>query len=292
VRKVSELRALLTDLDGTLLDSVRPKNIPQGIWKVLVFLSAYRIKTPWFWKRFEYLEARTGWPRHLVVPELEAAIRSFRNPPQRVVGVVTNRGAFSAVSCLDRTPLRATDFDLIHTSLGIGDERISLPPGVKYFSHTGFKNRATFGPILEFLEEKYGIAKNEVAYVGDDLSDYTSSRAAGISFFASTWGRRKPEEFLAAGLSPEFVLNSPADIFRHLGLGWLGWHPGADVLADFLDGECSLSTYNEVVKHLEFCKPCRQVVDARFKELRQPAAEIELLLQLHELGIQVLHKLP
>ena len=68
-----------------------------------------------------------------------------------------------------------------------------------------------FIPVVEYLEA-VGIKKEEIAFVGDLLTDYQAAKEANILFFAVTTGYKTKEDFLEAGLSSSHILSSVVDL--------------------------------------------------------------------------------
>ena len=72
-----------------------------------------------------------------------------------------------------------------------------------------------FLSVLAGLQVR-GVSKDHVAFVGDLLTDYQAAKEAGITFFAVTTGFKTANDFIQAGLSPEYILPSIAELPKRL----------------------------------------------------------------------------
>lgn len=69
--------------------------------------------------------------------------------------------------------------------------------------------------VLSLLE-KYGVEKDEAAFIGDSDVDMLTAVNAGVRGFGALWGFRTGEELTAAGATA--LLASPLDLLAHLSL--------------------------------------------------------------------------
>lgn len=63
----------------------------------------------------------------------------------------------------------------------------------------------------------FGLAPQQVLYVGDTPTDIRTARAAGMPFVAAAWGFRDAEELAREGATR--IAATPLDILGHLGAG-------------------------------------------------------------------------
>lgn len=73
-----------------------------------------------------------------------------------------------------------------------------------------------FETAMDFIETNYGLGKDTVVYIGDGIHDYAAARDFGIDFFAVTTGVRTKEDFLEAGLEPDFILENFSQIIEKI----------------------------------------------------------------------------
>lgn len=67
--------------------------------------------------------------------------------------------------------------------------------------------------VLSLLE-KYGIAPDEAAFIGDSDVDMLTAKAAGVRGFGALWGFRTAEELTAAGATA--LLSYPTDLINKI----------------------------------------------------------------------------
>lgn len=99
------------------------------------------------------------------------------------VGILTSADRAIVMQDFEHLDLPAERFALIQTS---EDTDVHKP------------DPAVFHPAIARLSE-LGVAKNEVLYVGDNLTDFYAARDAGIDFLGVTTGLVAEHEFRNAG---------------------------------------------------------------------------------------------
>jgi pyrophosphatase PpaX len=208
------LKAVLFDLDGTLIDSisniiacwqhtmrqcldqeVTREDILPNVGRTLMdafeeiapgrsdeLLAVYRAHQ-------QIIHDETVLP----VPGTEDTIQAIKRAGL-LLGVVTSKGIPAAVRGLDLFDLQP------HLDLLVTHEDTSL-------------HKPNPDPLI-FACERLGIAPAEAIYVGDALWDIQAGKAAGVRTAAVTWGAGSVEELSAAG--PDFIFHSMKDVLTLL----------------------------------------------------------------------------
>lgn len=87
--------------------------------------------------------------------------------------------------------------------------------GGKSVKKTGFKkpDPRSIDNLLKLIDEVYGIQKNEVAYIGDEIVDIECSNGAGLVTFGVTSGLKSKRQLIKAGALEGNVFPTVAHIF-------------------------------------------------------------------------------
>jgi phosphoglycolate phosphatase len=75
-----------------------------------------------------------------------------------------------------------------------------------------------FDPLIASLQQYNNIGRSEILYVGDSLSDFYAARDAHLQFTAVLTGATTREQFQAAGVNPEKILDSIIELPERLEL--------------------------------------------------------------------------
>lgn len=205
----ADLRAVIFDFDGTVLDSYRKSNF----YKVAKLRG---LKVPAGQKFENYFGKtaaeiiRTFWPSenveefHRLWEEIDRT-----SPPPLVngareildflkegllvkTGILTQRRSTSLIPMLERLVLLAYfEHDLLQT--------IDLWPHKK-------PDPKAFENILKTLESRYEVTKQQVLYAGDTLDDWESAKGTGIRFVGVETGPLSRADWRAAGLESENII--------------------------------------------------------------------------------------
>ena len=211
-------RAVLFDLDGTLIDSIE------------LIVDSYH---------------HTFSTHGLPVVEREAIIEGIGTPLRTVFGAMTNDAA-----SIDQWIATYREFNLLHH-----DTRVRAFPGavemvqrisaagrqlalVTSKNHAGARRglelvglgdafEAVVGaddvtrpkpdaePVLRALE-LLGRSPDEVVFIGDSHHDIASGRAAGVKTIAVCWGPFDRDHL--GGCGPDYICASPEEVLQQLGL--------------------------------------------------------------------------
>jgi pyrophosphatase PpaX len=207
-------RAVLFDLDGTLIDSI--ELIVRSYQHTLREHGKPAIEDG-HWIRGMGIPLRTLLADFASdTAELDALVRTYRdwNETRHDDWVKAYPGAVQAVHDLAR---RGTRLGLV-----TGKRRGLAFRGVEV---TGFPDvfEVVVGaedtkchkpdpePILHALEQ-LGVAATEATYVGDSPHDLVAGRAAGVRTAAASWGPFSHEELRA--VAPDIWLDDPVDVTR------------------------------------------------------------------------------
>ncbi len=201
-------RALLFDLDGTLVDTIdlivhcfaRVLEPATGRpWTRAEVIALFGPTEPVILAGFglagsfpDFLACYDGNHDRLArcFPGVNEALAQARRLGLRL-GVVTNKGRETTAITLRRCRLEPL-FDVVVT----GDDAAAPKPDP--------------GGLLLALK-RLGVAPHEAAFAGDAPSDVEAGRRAGLETWAVTWGRVHPrDDLLAAG--PDQVLATPGDL--------------------------------------------------------------------------------
>ncbi|MFN7088231.1 MAG: HAD family hydrolase [Candidatus Paceibacteria bacterium] len=202
--------AVLFDLDGTLTDQRRGTRFSRA-WSCFVSWAYYsKVRMPTI--LLELFETVFLHFRPNFVDGTLQLIKSLKTNGVRI-GIITDRTALQVAHFFrSNNEINLAYFDFIHTRRGWLDFLIKFP--IPHFTHAAMKNGGTLRPILEFLKDKHQVSRERVFFLGDNLVDLQAAREAGLQeqFFASTWGRLKPEEFRRQGVPDRQILRSLDDL--------------------------------------------------------------------------------
>jgi len=214
--QATALRALLMDIDGTLIDTVElitqalnytyrkhlGIELPKEELRRLIGLP---LKT-----QMHYLDERIAHPvdheamerdemdyyerhRHMerVLPEVVEAVREANRRGYRVA-LVTSKNRMELRSVLPRLNLDA----VVETIVSADDSPRPKPAP---------------DPVLTALQ-RLQVPAEEAIFIGDTVFDITCGRAAGVWVGAVGWGAHLPEDLKAA--QPDYYFETPDDLLR------------------------------------------------------------------------------
>lgn len=210
------MRALIFDLDGTLVDS--RADIVASILAALAATDDPCVLSP------ERLGALVGRPLTEMLATASPGLS-----PEAVEAAADRYRAHFARHCQDRSRLfpgiRAL-FSALPGDLLVGVATTKRPEptqlvlkafGLLPLLHgwRGTSSDMAFKPapdVLLAIAEDLDVSPEEMWYVGDTASDLVAARAAGAAGLWATWGYGVPAACRAA--EPLHVLGSPADLLR------------------------------------------------------------------------------
>lgn len=221
-----EIRAILFDFDGTILNSsVRGSAAQKRFFEVaegllLPITEEHRRKTAELWGAHDPKRiVAECWPGQdfevfvrmwcridmhparipLLVYGAQEALRSLKRA-KFFLGILTDRDALSTSHIAAERGI-ATLFERIWT-------RDDLPSG-------GKSNPKSPEKVVEELERR-GIARDEILFIGDSRVDLECARAARLQFLGVLSGFSAESDFLALGLSQNRILSSIAVLPHYL----------------------------------------------------------------------------
>ncbi len=79
-----------------------------------------------------------------------------------------------------------------------------------------YSSKGLFGKhaTIKSCMSKYGINKDEVIYVGDELRDIAACKITGVRIVSVSWGFDPPELLLKG--EPDFMANTPDELLNHI----------------------------------------------------------------------------
>jgi phosphoglycolate phosphatase len=79
-----------------------------------------------------------------------------------------------------------------------------------------YSSKGLFGKhgTINSCLRKFGINKDEVIYIGDELRDIHACKKSGIRIISVTWGF-DPPDLLTKG-NPDFIANTPFEVLNHI----------------------------------------------------------------------------
>lgn len=216
MERIGALRAILFDIDGTLIDTVElitqalnytyrkhlGIELPKEELRRLIGLP---LKA-----QMHYLDERVGHPinheameademdyyerhRHLerVLPEVVEAVREAHRRGYRTA-LVTSKNRMELKSVLPRLNL-----DTVVDAIISADDSPRPKPAPD--------------PVLTALQ-RLQVCPEEAIFIGDTVFDITCGRAAGVQVGAVGWGAHLPEDLKAA--QPDYYFETPADLLE------------------------------------------------------------------------------
>lgn len=206
----SEAIAIFLDVDGTLIDSAGQLfddcrraaeklglKIPSDEDFSAVWASPWPQFVNALWPDFDFdafNEQFEEGPAEALSGARE--IVSWLRERQFFLALISNRARASLSSRMEQVEMPLELFDYVQAV----DDYEFIKPDPRVFNHA-----------LSLLSGK-GISASKAIFVGDALSDCEAAMGAGIIFIAVLTGVTTREQFIAAGLAEEFILNSVKDI--------------------------------------------------------------------------------
>ena len=219
-----KIRAIIYDLDGTILNSgkrgfdrlgllAQQNNIDFGIY------TQGRLKELWGLPPVDLimtgLEVAKGvaeeihrqwieWDKKDPIPLVDGVVGMLKKNIREGIAnfLFTSRHTGSAHDVLMR--YRIVSF--FEDAIGID--------GGAFVSMSEFRkpDPRSLDNLLQFIDENYGISRNEIAYVGDEIFDILCGMGAGLKTYGVLSGLKKKEELIAAGAIEENIFPTVAHI--------------------------------------------------------------------------------
>lgn len=213
-------RGIILDGDGVLLDS-----LSHGLAFYPIVAEALNLKVPtieemirfWGWKWKDFIHAL--WPEmeveeleqsfdrvyhelgfdKIFLPQVEGANETLimLKESGHFLALITNRRRHSVIRRFQEAGIELEYFDFIQA---VDDYPVCKP------------NPQVFDPVLQEAQKRR-IAKHKTFYVGDTVeSDYRAAQGASLEFVGVLTGPTSREEFLAAEVKAENILESIKDL--------------------------------------------------------------------------------
>jgi len=219
-----KLKAIIFDLDDTLWRTChvsydRHVTMAKKLGLRVPEESEFRSIWGMTWQR----EVATLWPeqpfdsyREAYVKEFEAdeyplhdganEAVEFAKQKNLFLGIVTSRDRQSIAPRSKQNGFRLDLFDFVFTA----DDTPVHKPDPRVFEHP-----------LKLLADK-GVSAEETLYVGDLAIDYLAAKGNGMPFIGVLSGFAEEQDFLDAGLAPDFLLPDVSFLSEFLSQnGWL-----------------------------------------------------------------------
>lgn len=214
----SHLRAVLFDIDGTLIDTVNlivdalDYTYRKHLGIALPREEIRRLIGLPLSVQMRYLDDRVSHhPPHEVMEADEMAYYAAHRDRERVIA--------EAVEAV-RVAYRKGYATALVTSKNRAELSLSLPKlALDSFVDTIVtaddteRHKPAPDPVLKALE-RLGVAPEQAIYIGDTVFDVSCGRAAGTQVGVVAWGAHLPEDLRAA--QPDYYFETPADL-----LAWI-----------------------------------------------------------------------
>lgn len=216
MEKPSSLRAILFDVDGTLIDTVDlivkaldytyrkhlGVSLPRAEIRRLIGLP---LKV-----QMRYLDDRvaTEVPHELMEADEVAYYKAHRDQerviPEAIQAVRTASRKGYAVALVTSKN---------REELGLSWAKLRLEDAVDAVvtSDDTERHKPAPEPVLKALERLH-LEPHEAIYIGDTVFDLSCGRAAGVQVAAVAWGAHLPEDLRAA--QPDYYFETPADLLE------------------------------------------------------------------------------
>ncbi len=210
-----EIKALLFDLDGTILDTYEiGYSLHYATARLMNIKPPAKKKWDIHWGKRWSKFIKSIWPdvdvdefkkifiengySELPLPFVSNALSTlyFLKNNKYYIGTITNRKKESTERICKNLGIKLNLFDYVQCR----DDYSVCKPYPKVFK-----------PVIKELAQQ-GIKRKEIAYVGDTLFDWYASKNAGINFFAVLTGGKTAAEFMNAGVSGLNIVDSIKDI--------------------------------------------------------------------------------
>lgn len=141
-----------------------------------------------FYHLYDHLHEQCAEPFH-GIPEILQALQT----KEIKIALITGKGQKAADITLEKLKIGAFFDDI----------------------ETGLEDRPNKAQALEKLIRKYQLAKNEMIYVGDAVSDVHEARKAGVVCLSAAW--KKPSERTElAKINPDYLMASTEQLYDYL----------------------------------------------------------------------------
>lgn len=205
------IKYIIFDFDGTLADS---KDVFIAVYNQIARKNSYRQMEP---ENLQYLRTLTIGERcrYLKVPLYRIpflAVEFLNLYKKSLQNVRLFEGIGEVLSALR---LKGMETAIISSNSKNNIENILKDNGIDSITKI-YCSTSLFGKeklIREFLK-KYGVTKDQVLYVGDELRDITACKKAGVAVAWVEWGYDIRQSVIHA--QPDYLLRQPADILSIL----------------------------------------------------------------------------
>ncbi len=202
-----KIKCILFDWDGTLQ---RVSWIKHRGYAILgIFLPAWLKQ--FVFECIEFVDSFLAQPSLIIS---ETCLRKIKERYR--IGIATNRSKMFMETILKRAELGEGFFDVIAATRGLWNtwhERtrgwvLINPKPSLFLTHFSFRSFLRRNKINLF----------EVLFMGDDVSDYLSTKGTQVHFAGIAPNEARKRDFLSAGLSEELIFSTPQDALRHFGI--------------------------------------------------------------------------
>ncbi|RJQ26624.1 HAD family hydrolase [Candidatus Parcubacteria bacterium] len=221
---MKKIRALISDLDGTALNSGKKGFLRLGILAERNGIDfteevQMRLRENWGLSPVELIMIGFSVNREVAedvynqwvhldkldpIPLVEGVEEMLRqNVEKGIINFIfTSRHTKSACDVLKR-------FNIIHLFKDVVGVEGGLIVSASEFRKP---DPRSLNNLLQFIHERHGISKDEIVYVGDEIFDIQCGMGAGLLTFGVTSGLKTKEELITAGAPEQNVFPTLAHI--------------------------------------------------------------------------------
>ncbi len=210
---MKRVKAIILDWDNTIVNSYDHLVIfHQEVGRQLGWpaVSEEELRAVWgkpfeeliqaLWPTYDSKDFDAAYRKHILsqtVPAIEGAVEVISKlKDSYLLGIITAAPRYEVEHFMTHLGLDKADFLVFQAS---GESEYHKP------------DARVFQTAITLLQER-NIGKSEILYVGDSLSDFYAARDARLQFIAVLTGSTTRDQFQAAGISAEKILNSIVEL--------------------------------------------------------------------------------